>query len=119
MSDSKTSSSTWLETPVLRVELGRSVRRWRTWVLAVVLASVPALIVVALVLTPPPPGAGDGFFSLATRNGLFAPLAALTVVQPFLLPLTAGLLSGDAIAGEAAGGTLRYLLVRPVRRTTL
>jgi ABC-2 type transport system permease protein len=104
---------------MVRVELAKAVRRWRTWVLAVVLASVPALIVVALVLRPPPPGAADGFFSLATRNGLFAPLAALAVVQPFLLPLTAGLLSGDAIAGEASAGTLRYLLVRPVRRTSL
>ncbi len=104
---------------MFRVELGKAARRWRTWVLAVVLGAVPALIVVALVLNPPPPGAADGFFTLATRNGLFAPLAALTVVQPFLLPLTAGLLSGDAIAGEASAGTLRYLLVRPVRRRTL
>lgn len=102
---------------LFRVELGKAVRRWRTWVLAIVLGAVPTLIVVALVLNPPPPGAADGFFTLATRNGLFAPLAALAVVQPFLLPLTAGLLSGDAIAGEASAGTLRYLLVRPVRRS--
>ncbi len=102
---------------MFRVELGKSVRRWRTWVLAVVLGAVPTLIVVALVLNPPPPGAGGDFINLATRNGLFAPLAALAVVQPFLLPLTAGLLSGDAIAGEASAGTLRYLLVRPVRRS--
>lgn len=102
---------------MFRVELGKSFRRWRTWVLAAVLGAVPALIVVALVLNPPPPGAGGDFINLATRNGLFAPLAALAVVQPFLLPLTAGLLSGDAIAGEASAGTLRYLLVRPVRRS--
>jgi len=102
---------------MFRVELGKSFHRWRTWLLAVVLGAVPALIVVALVLNPPPPGAGGDFISLATRNGLFAPLAALAVVQPFLLPLTAGLLSGDAIAGEASAGTLRYLLVRPVRRS--
>jgi ABC-2 type transport system permease protein len=104
---------------MFRVELGKAARRWRTWVLALVLGAVPALIVLALVLNPPPPGAADGFFTLATRNGLFAPLAALAAVQPFLLPLAAGLLSGDAIAGEASGGTLRYLLVRPVRRSSL
>lgn len=100
---------------MFRVELGKAARRWRTWVLALVLAAVPALIVLALYLNPPPPG--DGFFTLATRNGLFAPLASLVLVQAFLLPLTAGLLSGDAIAGEASAGTLRYLLVRPVRRS--
>ena len=38
------------------------------------------------------------------------------VVQPFFLPLAIGLFGGDAIAGEAQGGTLRYLLVRPVAR---
>jgi len=104
---------------MFRVELAKAMRRWRTWVLAVLLGAVPGLIVLALVLVPPPPGADDGFFTLATRNGLFAPVAALTAVQPFLLPLTAGLLAGDSIAGEASAGTLRYLLVRPVRRSTL
>jgi len=104
---------------MLRVELGKAVRRWRTWVLALVLGAVPALIVLALVLNPPPPGAAGDFFTLATNNGVFAPVAALAVTAPFLLPLTAGLLAGDAIAGEAAAGTMRYLLVRPVRRETI
>jgi len=102
---------------MFRVELGKAARRWRTWILAAVLAAVPSLIVLALYLNPPPPGVDGGFFTLATRNGLFAPLASLVVVQAFLLPLTSGLLSGDAIAGEASAGTLRYILVRPVRRS--
>jgi ABC-2 type transport system permease protein len=79
------------------------------------------LMVVSLVLSPGP-GSGDDsppFFALITRNGLFAPLAALGALQFLLLPLTAGLLSGDAIAGEASLGTLRYLLVRPVGRLRL
>lgn len=101
---------------MFRVELAKAAHRWRTWVLALVLGAVPALLVLAIVLNPPPPGAGPGFLTLATRNGLFAPVAALALVMPFLLPLAAGLLSGDAIAGEASAGTLRYLLVRPVRR---
>ena len=104
---------------MLRVELRRSLRRWRVWVLCVVLAAVPSLIVLGLVLDPPPPGVGDGLFTLATSNGLFAALAALVVVQPFLLPLAAALLAGDTFASERAGGTLRYLLVVPVRRRTL
>lgn len=104
---------------MLRVELRRSLRRWRVWVLAVALAAVPCLIVLGLVLNPPPPGVGDGLFALALRNGLFAPLAALVIVQPFLLPLAVALLSGDTLAAERATGTLRYLLVVPVRRRTL
>ncbi len=53
------------------------------------------------------------------ENGLFVPLTALAVLQPFFLPLATGLFSGDAIAGEAQAGTLRYLLLRPVRRSRL
>jgi len=59
------------------------------------------------------------FFDLVRRNGLFASLAAVALIQPFILPLGAGLLAGETIAGEASGGTLRYLLVRPVGRTRL
>lgn len=104
---------------MFRVELGKASRRIRTYVMAALLASVPALVVGALVAFGPPPDGGDGFITLVTRNGLFAPVAGLVLVEAFLLPLAAGLLAGDAIAGEAAGGTLRYLLVRPVRRVTV
>ena len=93
--------------------------RWRTWVMAALLAAVPVLLVVGLVLNPPPAGADGGFITLTLRNGLFTPVAALTLVTPFLLPLTTSLLAGDAIAGEASVGTLRYLLVRPVARPRL
>ncbi len=106
---------------MLRVELGKAARRWRTWALAVVLGAVPALFVAALRFSPPSGGGGDGppFLVQTLSNGLFAPLVALVLIQPFLLPLAAALLSGDAVAGEAAGGTLRYLLVRPVGRARL
>ena len=53
------------------------------------------------------------------RNGLFAPLTGLAVVQPFFMSLAIGLFAGDAIAGEAQAGTLRYLLVRPIGRAKL
>ncbi len=53
------------------------------------------------------------------RNGLFAPLTGLAVVQPFFMSLAIGLFAGDAIAGEAQAGTLRYLLVRPIGRARL
>jgi len=107
---------------MFRVELGKSVRRWRTWLLAAALAGVPVLIVVAVKLSPPhaqdvrdaPP-----FLAQIVENGLFAPLTGLAVAQPFFLPLAIGLFAGDAVAGEAQVGTLRYLLVRPVGRARL
>jgi ABC-2 type transport system permease protein len=105
-----------------RVELAKAMRRWRTWLLAAALASIPVMIVIALKVSPPV-GAEDGdappFLFQILTNGLFAALTGLGVIQPFFLPLATGLFAGDAIAGEAQNGTLRYLLVRPVRRTTL
>jgi len=102
-----------------RVELAKAARRWRTWMLAFVLGAIPSLIVVGLVFSRPHQGEGPPFFSLIASSGLFAPLTALAVLQPFFLPLTASLLAGDTIAGEASAGTLRYLVARPVGRRRL
>ncbi len=44
---------------------------------------------------------------------------ALAATLPFFLPMAIGVVAGDAIAGEASGGTLRYLLVAPAGRTRL
>jgi hypothetical protein len=107
---------------MFRVEIGKAVRRWRTWLLAAALAGVPVLIVIAVKASPPQPqNAQDAppFLLQIVRNGLFAPLTGLAVVQPFFMSLAIGLFAGDAIAGEAQSGTLRYLLVRPVRRVRL
>ena len=106
---------------MLRVELGKAFRRWRTRTLAGMAAAVPVLLVVTLLLAGPP-AASEGappFLALVLHNGYFAALASLAAIQPFFLPLATGLLAGDSIAGEASAGTLRYLLVRPVRRTAL
>ena len=54
-----------------------------------------------------------------TNNGVFAGLVGLTVTVPFFLPLAVAVVAGDAVAGEAGLGTLRYLLVRPYGRTRL
>lgn len=107
---------------MFRVELGKAVRRWRTWLLAAALAGVPVLVVAAVKLSPPhAQNARDAppFLLQIVENGLFAPLTGLAVVQPFFLPLAIGLFAGDAVAGEAQVGTLRYLLVRPVGRARL
>ena len=107
---------------MFRVELSKQRRRWRTWLLAAALAGIPVLVVLAVRLSPPPPQASQDappFLLQIARNGLFAPLTGLALVQPFFLSLAIGLFAGDAIAGEAQTGTLRYLLVRPVRRPRL
>jgi ABC-2 type transport system permease protein len=64
----------------------------------------------------PPPGQGGAFLSAVLNNGALYPAAALAMVLPVFLPLAVAVFAGDAIAGEAATGTLRYLLVRPVAR---
>lgn len=107
---------------MFRVELTKAWQRWRTYLIAAALGGIPVLIVIAVKLSPPNPSASQDappFLLQIVRNGLFAPLTGLAVIQPFFLPLATGLFAGDAIAGEAQGGTLRYLLVRPVRRTRL
>jgi ABC-2 type transport system permease protein len=106
---------------VYRVELTKAARRWRTLLLAAAFGGIPVVIALAVNVSPPA-GAGEDappFLEQIIRNGLFAPLTGLAVVQPFFLPLATGLFAGDAIAGEAQGGTLRYLLVRPIPRTRL
>lgn len=108
---------------LLRSELGMIFRRRRNLAILVVLAAIPVVIGVAVRLaTPSPEADGTGgppfLFSIA-GNGVFVALTALTVVLPLFLPLAVAVVSGDAVAGEAGLGTLRYLLVVPVSRTRL
>lgn len=83
-----------------------------------VLAAVPILIAVAVKIWGVG-GGGPSFVDAITGNGLFVALAALAVELPLFLPLAVSWISGDAIAGEANIGTLRYLLTVPVGRTRL
>ena len=106
---------------MFRVEWIRAVRRWRSYVLALGLVAFAVLVVVSIKLSgrsAAGPGAA-AFLGQVLSNGFFAPLASLVLIQPFFLPLGAGLLSGDSVAGEASAGTLRSLLVRPVGRVRL
>lgn len=102
---------------MFRVEISKAFHRPRTYVLGVLLAAVAVLPVVVLATSPG--GGGPTFSDFLTRSGLYAPLIALALMQPFILPLGAGLLAGESVAAEASGGTLRALLVRPVERTRL
>ncbi|MPY30670.1 ABC transporter permease [Streptomyces adustus] len=110
---------------LLRSELVTTFRRWRTLALLGVLAAVPVLVGIAVRIETgdgSPDGRGGGgpaFISQITNNGLFLVFTALAATLPFFLPMAIGVVAGDAIAGEAGAGTLRYLLVAPAGRTRL
>ena len=85
-----------------------------------VLVAVPIFLSLAVYLSGGPAnGNGPAFVDRVTQNGVFTALAALTVSMPFFIPLAVSVVAGDAIAGEASLGTLRYLLVRPAGRARL
>ncbi|MEU6774558.1 ABC transporter permease [Streptomyces sp. NPDC046759] len=110
---------------LLRSELLTTLRRWRTLSLLAVLGAVPVLVGIAVKIetrdgaTAGHGGAGPAFISQITNNGLFLVFTALAATLPFFLPMAVGVVAGDAIAGEAGAGTLRYLLVAPAGRTRL
>jgi ABC-2 type transport system permease protein len=106
---------------VIGVELRKVALRPRVWLSIGLLCLVPALVAVLLSVSDlaPPPGQGGAFLSAVLDNGALYPAAALAMVLPVFLPLAVAVFAGDAVAGEAATGTLRYLLVRPVARPRL
>ncbi|MFD4689043.1 ABC transporter permease [Streptomyces sp. NBC_00683] len=112
---------------ILRSELTTTLRRWRTLALLGVLAAVPVLIGIAVRIEtsdgssagPGGGGGGPAFLAQITNNGLFLVFAALSATLPVFLPMAVGVVAGDSVAGEASGGTLRYLLVAPAGRTRL
>ncbi|WP_345597355.1 ABC transporter permease [Streptomyces marokkonensis] len=116
---------------LLRSELLITFRRWRTLALLGVLAAVPVLVGIAVKIETSDGasfgggggggggGAGPAFISQISNNGLFLVFTALAATLPFFLPMAIGVIAGDAIAGEASAGTLRYLLVAPAGRTRL
>ncbi|GIH06160.1 ABC transporter permease [Rhizocola hellebori] len=103
------------------VELRKLARRPRTWVSIALLCLLPALVAVFLAVNriAPRPGSEPAFLFAVLANGALFPAAALAIVLPIFLPVAVAVVGGDAIAGEASGGTLRYLLLRPVSRTRL
>lgn len=106
---------------MILVELALLLRRTRVWLCWLLLCALPALVavVVSATGTLPPPGQGPAFLSAVATNGQIFPAFALALVLPILLPITVAVVAGDTVAGEAAAGTLRYLLIRPVGRLRL
>jgi ABC-2 type transport system permease protein len=100
-------------------ELGLVFRRRRNVALLLLLSLVPLLIGIAVHVSAPEGGEGPPFLGLVAGNGLFLVFTALSVCLPVLLPLGVAIVAGDAVAGEASAGTLRYLLTVPVPRARL
>jgi ABC-2 type transport system permease protein len=106
---------------LLRSELLLLFRRRRTIALLLALAAIPVLIAVAVELSSTPPGPGEGppFLDQVTQSGAFVAVTSIVVAVPLFLPLVIAVVAGDTVAGEAAQGTLRYLLLAPAGRTRL
>jgi len=106
---------------VIGVELAKLARRPRSWVAIALLCGLPILVAIFVAVTKvaPPPGQGPALLSAVLSNGSLFPAAALAIVLPIFLPISVAIVAGDAIAGEASAGMLRYLLARPVGRTRL
>ncbi|MDT0448963.1 ABC transporter permease [Streptomyces hesseae] len=110
-----------------RSEVTTTFRRWRTLALLGVLAAVPVLVGIAVRIETGRGGSdgrgggggGPAFIGQVAGNGLFLVFASLAATLPFFLPMAIGVIAGDAVAGEASSGTLRYLLVAPAGRTRL
>ena len=85
---------------------------------------IPFIITAALRLSggdgpPPSEEGGPQFFDLITSNGLLVAVASLFALVTFLLPLLASMAGSQTIAGEAENGTLRTVLMQPVKRGVL
>jgi len=109
-------------TRLLRSELRMVLRRPRTLIGLALLAMVPVVAGIGIAIatgSSSGESVGDGLASLVEGNGLLLPIFGLTMSMTMLLPLTGAMLAADALAGEAANGTLRGLLMAPVGRARL
>jgi ABC-2 type transport system permease protein len=101
------------------IEWYKQVRRRRTYVALGMVAGFSVALTVALAAT----GSGQTEFigdlpllMVPRSSGLSVPVIALSSTMKFLLPLAVSLFAGEAVAGDAAWGSLRYVLARPMSR---
>ena len=111
----------------IRREFTKTLFQKRTYIGWVGLFIIPFLIMLAFRFSNGGPGDGPGaqqdvggfIFGLVRTNGMFLIVAALTAMGTFFLPMLASMSGSYSIAGEAENGTLRTMLMQPVRRGTL
>jgi len=104
---------------LLRLELTKLFAQRRSYVGWAALLAVPLLMTLALYLNrnnahhDNGPG---GMISLAMHNGLLMPIAAITLLSGFLLPLLASMVGSYQLAGEAETGTIKTWLMHSISR---
>ena len=108
-----------LTVALLRTELIKNFRRLRTYIAFGILVFIPVIMGIVIDLNPPSPRGDGRLLYLASQTGLILPAFALRVTSAFLLVIVVALFGGDAIAGEASWGNLRYMLMRPIGRGRL
>ncbi len=101
---------------LFRSEVGLIFRRPRTVAMLSVVAVVPVLCGVAIRVFGDD---GEAMLTQVAGNGLALGFVAFSFMVPLILPLVVAVVAGDAVAGEAGLGTLRYLLTAPAGRTRL
>src|SRR5947209_13469458 len=101
---------------LLRSELRLVLRRPRTLVMLALLALLPVVMAIGIAIAGRRAGGPSGaLIASVAGNGLVLPVAALAVALTLLLlPLGVSMAGADALAGEAANGTMRGLLLAPV-----
>ena len=103
---------------MIGVEWTKQARRARGWVTLGALAAMPIVLTVVIGVTRPSIAERLGNYGsvVTDRSGFGLPLIALSALMLFLLPLSVAVFAGESVAGEAAWGSLRYLIARPVAR---
>jgi ABC-2 type transport system permease protein len=106
---------------LLRSELRLVLRRPRTLVMLGLFALLPVVMAIGIAIAGARSGGpSGGLIASVVGNGLVLPVAALAVALTLLLlPLGVSMAGADALAGEAANGTMRALLLAPVSRLRL
>ncbi|MEV0612604.1 ABC transporter permease [Nonomuraea sp. NPDC050404] len=112
----------WAFWRLLGSELRLTFRRPRNLAMLAVLALVPVVVGVALRIAGGSGGPGDemgGIIADVAGNSLMLTFVSFSFLVLLLMPVAVSVVAGDSIAGEAGGGTLRYLLAAPAGRTRL
>ena len=110
---------------LLRIELYKIFKRPRTYISFGIITAIVLVIQLAMLSD------GKSFLAFVMSgvneqfdiqgNVLNGYLVTYIILQSLLIhiPLLVALVAGDALAGEAAGGTLRLLLTKPISRAKL
>ncbi len=108
----------------IRREFVKTLFQKRTYIGWGGLFIIPFLVMLAFRFSSGGPGGGQGgqpdigeqIFSQIRDNGMYLMVAALLAMATFFLPLLSSMSGSYTIAGEAENGTLRTMLMQPIRR---